>query len=150
MYFKRYIEGRDVVDYAPLLAKAGMLLRPAAPGRATLGAIAMSYDSTGANIGFPTLEGTAWYRAGIENGDKLIELDGAPLTSGAALQKVMAAHKPGDTATLRYVQRGETKMTTITFQEENRLEVVLYEDAGMAVTPEMQRFRTAWTGTQVK
>jgi predicted metalloprotease with PDZ domain len=150
MYFKRYIEGRDVVDYAPLLAKAGMLLRPAAPGRATLGAIAMSYDSTGANIGFPTLEGTAWYRAGIENGDKLIELDGAPLTSGAALQKVMAAHKPGETATLRYVQRGETKTTTITFQEENRLEVVLYEDAGRAVTPEMMRFRTAWTGTQVK
>jgi predicted metalloprotease with PDZ domain len=149
-FFTRYVEGRDVVDYATLLARAGMLLRQAAPTRATLGAVQLAFDTTGATVGFPTPEGSAYYNAGIENGDKLIELDGTLLRAPDALQKVIAAHKAGDTVTLRYVQRGQMKTTSITFQQDSRLEVVLYEDAGMTVTPEMQAFRNAWTGTQIK
>ena len=36
-FFARYVQGRDVVDYARLLERAGLLLRPAAPGQPFVG-----------------------------------------------------------------------------------------------------------------
>jgi predicted metalloprotease with PDZ domain len=149
-FFANYVQGRQAIDYAPLLARAGMLLRLAAAGQATLGPIALSYDSTGATVRAPTLENMSFYNAGIENGDRILELDGKPLTSFTALQQLNAAHKPGDAVSIRYVQRGMTKSGTIRFLEDPRLEVVLYEDANMSVTPAMTAFRNAWVGTQVK
>ena len=36
-FFDRFVQGREVVDYAPLLARAGMILRKRSPGRSWIG-----------------------------------------------------------------------------------------------------------------
>lgn len=149
-FFARYIEGKEAIDYAPLLARAGLLLRSAAAGKAALGPIAAQYDSTGALVRAPTVEGMSFYKAGIENGDRILEIDGKALTSFQVLQSIISAHKPGDAVAVRYSQRGQTKSGMITFQDDPRLEVVLFEDAGMTVTASMTALRNAWTGTQIK
>jgi predicted metalloprotease with PDZ domain len=149
-FFARYIEGKEAIDYAPLLAHAGLLLRRANTTRPTLGPAPFRFDSTGATVAAPTAEGSAFHVAGIENGDRITEVDGNPFNNAAALQTLIAAHKVGDEVPVSFVQRGMAKRATLRFQDDPRLEVVTYEDAGMQVTPAMTAFRNAWTGTQVK
>ena len=54
-FFARYIRGRDVVDYASLLAQAGVLLRPAHPGAAFLGLVNADLGPQGAMVRSGTL-----------------------------------------------------------------------------------------------
>src|SRR5688572_12061827 len=42
-FFDRFIQGRDVADYASLLARAGLILRRRAPGRPWIGPIAFDF-----------------------------------------------------------------------------------------------------------
>ena len=43
-FFEKYIYGKDVVDYEALLGNAGLLLRNAGAGKATLGSVLLNYD----------------------------------------------------------------------------------------------------------
>jgi predicted metalloprotease with PDZ domain len=147
-FFRRYIEGQEAIDYAPLLAHAGLLLRVA--DGATLGNARFDVDSTGATLVGAATEGSAWYAAGLDSGDRILEIDGQPVTGMRAIAPLQAAHQPNDRVAIRYVQRGATKTGTLTFQKNDRLEVVLYEDAGMTVTPAMTAFRKAWLDTKVR
>ena len=49
-FFARYIEGREVVDYARLLARAGFVLRRRAAGRAWAGVLRTQDTQTGARV----------------------------------------------------------------------------------------------------
>ncbi len=53
-------------------------------------------------------------------------------------------------ALLEFAQRGRTKTATLTLAENPFWEVVLYEDAGMTVTPEKQAFREDWLGSKAR
>lgn len=146
-FFDRYIEGHDVVDYEALLAHAGFLVRQAHPGRPWLGApVAMEEGRTVVAAG--TLVGSPLYEAGLDRGDVLLEIDGAPVTGPAFLDALLAFHAPGDTLAVTFEQRGERKTTTLTLAEDPTVEVVPYEAAGRPVTDAMQAFRARWRGTK--
>ena len=57
---------------------------------------------------------------------------------------VLVAARPGDRVEVTFEQRGTTKTVEMLLAPNPQMVVVLYEDAGMAVTPEMTAFRTAW------
>lgn len=145
-FFQRYIEGREVPDYAALLSHAGFLLRPAAKGAAYMGTPNLRYDENGATIGSGTTIGSPLYEAGLDRGDRIVALDGRSITSGADVRAVLASHSPGDRIQVQFIQRAETKTATIQLIESPRLEVVTYEAAGMDLTPAMREFREAWLG----
>jgi len=56
--------------------------------------------------------GSTAARAGIIAGDIIVELAGQPTTSVAALQSVLAAHKPGDRVQARLSRNG-TEVTVL-------------------------------------
>ena len=58
--------------------------------------------------------GGAAARAGIAAGDIIVDLAGQPVTSVAALQSVLAAHKPGDRVQALLSRDGITSTVTVT------------------------------------
>jgi predicted metalloprotease with PDZ domain len=150
-FFARYIQGHDAVDYAPLLARAGLLLRKRAAGRAYFtGAQQLNFQGGGGGrVGGAVAFDSPLYKAAVERDDLIVAIDGVSLTTQEALDQVLAKHKPGAQAPIRFVRRsGETVNGTITFEEDPRLEIVPIEQAGGTLTPEQKQFRDAWLGSR--
>jgi predicted metalloprotease with PDZ domain len=147
-FFERYILGRDVVDYAPLLARAGFLLRPANPGVATVGAAHIAFREGIAVVATPPLIGSPLYEAGVALGDRIVSIGGQPLASAAQLERFLAGRRPGDAAEITFEQRGASRTARLTLAEDDRLEVVAGENVGLPLTDEARRFRAAWLGSR--
>ncbi len=145
-FFDRYIEGREVVDYARLLQRAGYLLRKRNAGGAWIGQIAADGSGTISSLVAP---GTPAFDAGLDQGDVIVDLDGKPM-SGGALQAALKTKKPGDRLVVTFKRRGgATGTATITTKEDPALESVSLESTGGTLTAEQKAFREAWLGSRV-
>jgi predicted metalloprotease with PDZ domain len=146
-FFRRYIEGREVVDYAGLLGRAGFLLRKANAGKPWHGAVLQDREGL-VFVGAGALIGTPMYRAGLDRGDRILSVDGKPVANSAEVQAIIAARRPGDSLPIEWEQRGQIRRANLMLAEDPQLEVVTYEKAGQPVTPAMQQLRTQWLGSR--
>ena len=145
-FYNRYMAGREVVDYAALLQRAGVTLRKRNPGHAWAGDLRA--DASGTRIGALVAPGTPAYDAGLDESDQITSVDGAPVTSLDQFESIVASRKPGDTITVGFTRRGGPATATLTLKEDPALEAVLVEDAGGTPTPEQTALRAAWLGSQ--
>jgi putative serine protease PepD len=87
-------------------------------GRASLGIAAQTVaDASGQPAGVGIImvtPGGAAAQAGIQPGDIITDLAGQPVPSVAALQSVLAAHKPGDRVQARVSRNGTESTVTVT------------------------------------
>ena len=144
-FFARYIEGRDVVDYAPLLREAGIAARPVRPGRASLGDLPLG---GGMRVARPTAYGSPLYEAGIVQGDVIVSLDGRPVASASALERLLRDKRPGDRVTLAFRRLGRELEATATLEADRRVELVPVEATGTSLPPAQRAFREAWLGSR--
>lgn len=143
-FFDRYVRDGQIPDYAQLLAQAGFLLRKRNPGAAFLGQVQLEYDKAGTMITSNTIIGSPLYEAGLDRGDKILELDATTLKSDADWQKLESTKKPGDVIDVVFEQRGQRKTVQLKLIEDPRLEVVLFEDTGRTLSDAQQQFRSMW------
>ena len=147
-FFDKYVEGREVADYARLLSRAGFVFRKRNPGAAWLGP-ANLVDS-GGTINNLMPWGSPAFDAGLDQGDVIVDVDGKPMASGV-LQAALKARKPGDRLTITYKRRGgATGRTTITLKEDPALEAVTLEASGGTLTPAQKAFRDGWLGPKAR
>lgn len=147
-FFSRFIEGREVVDYARLLQRAGLVLRKANAGRAWLGEVDLHYGSASARLVAPALFGSPIYHAGLDQDDEIVTIDGETISSAAQLDGVLQRHRAGDVVTVVFLRRGTRTSTSLTLEEDPRLQVVPAERAGRALTDAERSFRDAWLSTK--
>ncbi|MGH9409916.1 MAG: M61 family metallopeptidase [Vicinamibacterales bacterium] len=147
-FYNKYMAGREVVDYAALLERAGVLLRKRAPGQGWAGDLRA--DSTGTRIGALVPPGTPAYEAGLDEDDQITSVDGKAVASLGDFEQIIEGHKPGDRVTVGYVRRSGPATATITLAENPALEAVIVEDAGGTPTPDQLAFRHTWLGSQRK
>ena len=144
-FFDKYIEGREIVDYARLLQRAGFVLRKARAG-AWMGNVNIEDDGTITSLldwGCPAFD------AGLDQGDAILALDGKPLDRRPTLASVLKLHKPGDRIGVSFRRRnGATGTATITLKENPAMEVVAVESDGKTLTSEQKQFRSAWLGSR--
>ena len=146
-FFSRYIEGREVADYAPLLARAGLVLRKQNPGRAWWGDVRIDSRNNTIRIAWPPSSDSPAYRAGLDVGDDVRQLDGGRVTSASDVTAVISRHKPGDRIGVAFVDRsGATKHATIALVDDPRIEIVPIESTGAPLTPAQKTFRDHWLG----
>jgi predicted metalloprotease with PDZ domain len=144
-FFSKYVEGREVVDYARLLQRAGLILRKRSPGRAFAGQVNLQAGGSALRIGGIVSWDSPLYKAGVAQDDQLVTLDGTALISTAAFEEALARHQPGDRVPLRFVRRsGETVNATLELIEDPRVEIVPFEKIGGVLTEDQRRFRSAW------
>jgi predicted metalloprotease with PDZ domain len=129
-FFSRYVRGRGVPDYAPLLAQAGFLVRPAQPRAAWAGPLSLAVDSAGTMVTAATLAGTPVYEAGLDRGDRLLSADGRPIAGEKEWTALLATRAPGDSLPLIYRQRGRRVRAVLGLEADPRLEVRPAELAG--------------------
>lgn len=159
-FFNKYIYGIEKNDYAALLAKAGLLLRKAAPGKGWAGPLSYNRNRgrsgearTADEAGLPvqiSIIGTPVYKAGLDVGDIILKADGKEVKDAQSFTDIVSAKNPGDKIAVSYKNRTGEHETTITLEESPYFEVVTYEKAGKDLTKEQTDFRNNWLSTKVK
>ncbi len=145
-FFSKYIAGQELPDYGTLLANAGLLLQMANADSATLGQLSLRFDGKDAFIDANTLIGSPLYQTGLDRGDRIMRVGRIRVRDQDDWDKAMKRHDPGDTVTIVFERRGNTRAAEITFVEDNKLEVVTFESADMKVSRKQRAFRKAWLG----
>ena len=143
-FFARYIDGREVVDYARLLRQAGIVMRPAAPERASLGALPLG----GLRVVRSTAYGSPLHAAGLDRDDAIVSFDGRRVTSVSDLRRLVGSKRPGDRVRLGFRRLGRDLETTVTLAADDRIEIAAAEATGTSPSLAQQAFRQAWLGSR--
>ncbi len=159
-FFSKYINGIEKCNYEALLAKAGLLLRKAAPGKAWAGPLSYtrgrgrSGDArTAGEEGLAvqvSIIGTPIYKAGLDVDDIIVKADGKEVKDIQTFNDIVAAKNIGDKIVVNYKNRTGDHEATIILEESPNLEVVPFEKAGKELTKEQTDFRNNWLSTKVK
>jgi predicted metalloprotease with PDZ domain len=145
-FFDANVHAGGLPDYAPLLAQAGLTLRPVDATRGWLGlSLAAAPDGTVVVGDAPWPDAPA-YAAGLERGDTILSIGGNPVRDLAAAKALIDGQRPGDRVAIRYRQRGLDRAATLRVIADPTFEVVRSERAGRAATPAQLAFRKAWLG----
>ncbi len=158
-FFDKYIEGREVADYARLLKSVGFALRAARPDAAWIGNAQVTEVADGLRVGVmeqrgdetrvPVAFDTPLYRAGVDEDDVITRIDGQAPTLAA--WRAIALKHPGDTIALVVKRRdGKLVTTSATLVADPGMRVVAMEQAGSTLTDAQKTMRDAWLGTRVK
>jgi predicted metalloprotease with PDZ domain len=145
-FFDRYVDGREVPDFTSLLAPAGFRLDVDSTASPYLGA-SLDDDSTGVFVNWSQAGGSL-YDAGIANGDIIFTIDGARVVSIDSLNAIISRRKVGDAVNVGVMQHRVRRIVPMTIRGQRKMRVITYEKAGLAVTPEIQRFRQSWLGSK--
>ncbi len=145
--FRRHIYGLEPLDYASLLARAGLLLEKEKPGKVWLGAHPLHFSEKGVEVGI-TLRNSPLYLAGLDHGDLVVEWDGKILKNEKELDAWLDTHKPGDKVKLKMESRSGKKDVEVELAESPALHIVEFEQAGRPLTAEMASFRAEWLGSK--
>jgi predicted metalloprotease with PDZ domain len=148
-FFARYIEGREVADYQPLLARAGFVLRKRNEGRGWIGPVAVHVARGQTFVTESTWEGTPAYAAGLDRDDEILSFDGDSIGSAEQLDEIVRRHKPGDKVRTVVRRRGFSEPLTITIEEDPGLEIVPAENGGRVLSPSVRAARDAWLNSKV-
>ena len=152
-FFSQHIENGDLPDFAPLLAQAGLEVRRKNQGDAWLGRIRFEDEDNGLKIASNTRIGSPLYEAGLDRGDVITRIGGARTNSKRSWERALKRHKPGDTVTIDYHQRGRDLSAEVTFAEDETLEIARMDkgaDQQGAVTEAQKQFRNDWLGPDVE
>jgi predicted metalloprotease with PDZ domain len=159
-FFNKYIYGIEKCNYEALLAKAGLLLRKSAPGKAWAGPLSYtrgrgrSGDArTAGEEGLPvqvSIIGTPIYKAGLDVDDIILKADGKEVKDIQTFNDIVAGKNIGNKIVVNYKNRTGDHETTIVLEESPNLEVVPFEKAGKELTKEQTDFRNNWLSTKVK
>jgi predicted metalloprotease with PDZ domain len=148
-FFSKFVEGRQLVDYTALLARAGLVMRKRAPGRAFAGLAQLSGGGSALRVTGVVPWESPLYKAGVAQDDQLVNLGGTALTSMSNWNDALQRHKPGDQVPLRFVRRsGETVDSMLVLDEDPVIEVVPMEKIGGTLTDDQKRFRESWLSSR--
>jgi len=149
-FFARYIEGREVMEYAPLLSRAGLVLRRHAAGRAWAGPLRTQDTQTGARVVSDSLFGTPAYQAGLDRDDIIVSIAGSKTATSADVERAIATRKPGDSLQVVYDRHGERITSILKLGEDPSIELVPAEEAGQVLTDAQRKFRKSWLASAAR
>ena len=142
----RFVLGRETMDYARLVARAGLRLRPKSSTRASLGAISV-HDADGrVRLASPPPSGSPAALAGLSQGDAILAIGPRSIARVVELAQALAAHRPGDRVTLQFERRSGARPSqrSVRLVGEPGFELLTVEAAGGVLSPREQAFRQAW------
>jgi predicted metalloprotease with PDZ domain len=146
-FFDKYVEGREVVDYARLLSRAGLVYHQRNPAAAWIGNANVDGSGTITNL---VAWGSPIFDAGLDQGDVILDIGGKPI-AGGVIASVLKVHKPGDHIPVSFKRRnGATGTATIIAKADPSLETVTIESSGGTLTPDQKAFRDAWLGSKAR
>ncbi|HWK08444.1 MAG TPA: PDZ domain-containing protein [Vicinamibacterales bacterium] len=157
VFMKRYIVGREAIDYARVARFVGVLVQKAHEGAAWMGDLVLRDESdVSAFAGGTRLQGggtviaglvdpgSPAYDAGLEQDDTITSLDGTDVSTPQQIQQILRAHKPGDRIAVGFTRRTGPATATLTLAEDPAIEFVIDPNA----TPAQVKMRDAWLSSR--
>lgn len=149
-FFQKYIYGKELINYKDLLAKCGLLLHKKNKGQAWLGKVELGFKNGKAKIMENTIINSPLYNSGLDKDDIILSIGDKKIINEENYDSVLADHKPGDKVEIKFIDNNDTLKTQITFEEDKSLELIPYEQNGIALTSEMKELREDLFGTKSK
>ena len=146
-FFRRYVTGKESPDFAALFATMGLVMQPLRPGVAWMGGSWETARGRGVVTGAIRADEPG-YAAGLAPGDTLLSIDGAAVTSAAAVDSVIRAHRPGETLDLSFVSRGAIRSGRVALAQDPAFAVVPAEAGGTVVAPAVLEARRRWLASR--
>jgi predicted metalloprotease with PDZ domain len=147
-FFRRYVEGRDVPEFAALFAPAGIRFSQDSVVKPFFGA-SMDSVAKGVVINWSSEAGSA-YAAGLSDGDVVVAVDGEPASSPAVLNAIIGRHRVGDVVRLDVLQQGVVSSSvSIALKGLPRFRLETFESAGLPITETTRDFRGRWLSSRV-
>jgi predicted metalloprotease with PDZ domain len=148
-FFTRYIEGTERIDYARLLEHAGFILRSAAPGKPSLGAIRGEARGEYLRLTGPATAGSPLYTAGLDLGDEIVSIGDTKVSAAGDVEKAIGSRKPGDEVAIVFMRYGREQRASARLVEDTRREVVPIEKVdGRTLTDAQKKFREQWLASK--
>jgi predicted metalloprotease with PDZ domain len=147
-FFESAVQRSDLPDFAPLLAQAGVVMKPRSPDAAWAGSVRLQISDKVVRLASATAPNTPLYAAGLDGGDEIVRLGDTDIDSQADWDRVLQGLKPGDTVAIRFIQRGAERQAELRLVANPAVELVRLEAAGGSPTPEQLAFREAWLGVE--
>ena len=142
--------GREVADYARLLA-AGRLRGPQArPGPRVVGRRPhRAARRTAARVGAVVPANSPAYAAGLDQDDTVTQIAGERVTSAEAVNTVISRHRPGERVTIA-VHRPHRRdgTSSLVLAENPHVDVAAVESAGGSLSYAQRAFRDRWLKSQ--
>ena len=148
-FFKKYIYGHAAIDYEPLLAPAGFVVKKMKVGKAWMGGRYVNTEG-GVQVEQNTTKEAPAYAAGLDIEDIVLQLDGKPIKKQEEIYAIIDAHKPGDVISIVYKHRNKEQTAQVKLIENPYFSVETYESNGKPITAEIAAFRKNWLGSKVK
>lgn len=147
-FFARYIQGHDVVDYARLLRRAGLLLRPRKPGAPFAGDLRLQGADGGVRVMSRVPARSPWHEAGLEREDLIVSVGDATVRTTDDLHRLIHQRRPGDTLPIVFQRRDRKNAGMLRLIEDPGVEIVSAESVGQPFTDAQRRFRHAWLSSR--
>lgn len=142
-FVKRYIAGTEKLSYAPLLLRAGFVLRRKT-GPPSLGPLRLAKEEGALRVTSSTIIGSPAYHAGVDRDDEVLSIAGTSLAVPDDLAKALAGRKAGDNVEIVFRRRGQQVRAMASLEDPTELELVPLESTGTAISAEQKQFREAW------
>ena len=114
-FFARFVEGREVPDYAALFDDMGVDFGPAGPDTPWPTGAQLRPAPGGVFVASNTTFGDPFYLAGLDRGDLIQQVNGAPAT-GEAMEAAVRAAGVGGEISLAVDTRGERRVVRVVLQ----------------------------------
>jgi len=145
-FFQNHIYSKNKPDFSKLLAAAGLQVKQIDDESAYLGKVNFYFRGQDALVSKPIKVGTPLYKVGIERGDQIVKLGRRTIRTYDLWEKALAQFKPGESATIEYIQRGEHVSKTISFISNSKVKVSKVADDEL--TEAHKLFLTSWLGEE--
>ncbi|MBM3819706.1 MAG: M61 family metallopeptidase [Acidimicrobiia bacterium] len=143
-FFARYIQGHDVVDYARLLERAGLVLRPSSPNEGYAGEITIRDVQGRPRLAQYVPFGSPASAAGLEKDDVVLSIGGTNVSGAGDVASAIRRARPGDSLPIVFERRGQRVTSALRVIADPRMELVPGERIGRMPTAEQRRFRNQW------
>ncbi|VXC90017.1 M61 family metallopeptidase [Sphingomonas sp. 8AM] len=143
-FFARSVVGNALPDFTPLLAQAGLVLRAAAPQHGWIGAGGVSAMPAGVMLNAAPVPGSPLDAAGLDAGDRIIAVNGGPITDPAGWTTALDRLTPGATVAIRFARQGGEQQRSVRALADPCVEIVRVEATGGTLSGKQRTFRANW------
>jgi predicted metalloprotease with PDZ domain len=137
-YFGKYIYNSEMPDYEQLLAQVGLRLKKGSEN-AFFGA-SVQKDDEGFYVSSNPKKNTPAYKAGLDEGDRILTVNGTTLEAESSWEDEFGQYKPGEQLKLEIARFGKKMHKTVILEADPAFEISIDEGA----KPEAVAARKEW------
>jgi predicted metalloprotease with PDZ domain len=143
-FFNKQVYGHEPINYNELLQAAGLGLKKTFAGKAWMGNMRYTNDTTKLVISTNTIKNTPLYNAGVDVDDVLLQIDNVKVLQPEEVDAILLKHQPGDTVKLVYKHRNTIIEKNVKLAENPFVTIVPLESSDKTITDAQKEFKRNW------